>query len=695
MASSGKKPSKKGGTKHPNFGKRTHSLEGLRWQAAKRLLKRLILWGTLAVALALGWLFFTLPDIDSLNKFTKAPSIVIKAENGEIIGGYGDIYGDYVPFAELPNSLIDAVIATEDRNFYYHFGVDPIGLLRATFANIRARHVVQGGSTITQQVAKNVFLTPERSMGRKLREMLLAIKLERRYTKEDILSIYLNRVYLGAGNYGVDAAAKRYFGTSARELTLSESAILAGLLKAPSRYAPTSNPALSRQRADQVLLNMEDAGFLTKPQTEKARQELASSMSKRTRTPQSNLYFADWIVDQIPEYIGNVQEDIVVTTTFRPDLQVLADKAIADIMDKEAEKLNVSQAALLSMTPDGAVRAMIGGRSYAESQFNRTYQSLRQPGSAFKLFVYLAGLESGLTPDTLVEDKPIVIDAGVSGKWQPRNYTGKYLGTLPLREAVAESVNTVAVQVSEQAGIEHVIDVARRLGITSQLDPLHSIALGAVEVSLLELTNAYAHLAAGGDVVYPYGIVQIDTSRGEPVYRRYNNGSGKVLRPDVVGMMSEMLMGVVNHGTGGAARIGRPVAGKTGTTSDYKDAWFVGFTPDLVTGVWVGNDDNTPMKKVTGGMLPAKIWHNFMQPALASTPAHDIPTSGFVMPWQAQTLEHRPDKNPKEQEQSGELGASFWEKLLSDDSKPAKKKPSGGNKPQVEYSYPVTAPNKR
>ena len=692
-------PPKKPGKKKPavrnaNLGKRTHPVESS-WKAVRRVLFRAVLLVTLVAIIGFGWLFYTLPNIESLNQFTKAPSIVIKAENGEIIGGYGDIYGDYVPFSELPNSLIDAVIATEDRNFYYHFGVDPLGLLRATFANLRARHVVQGGSTITQQVAKNVFLTPERSFSRKLREMLLAIKLERRYTKEDILSIYLNRVYLGAGNYGVDAAAKRYFGTSARELKLSESAILAGLLKAPSRYAPTSNPVLSRQRADQVLLNMEDAGFLTKPQTEKARQELATSMNKRVRTPQSNLYFADWIVDQIPEYIGNVTEDIVVTTTFRPDMQVLADKAISDIMDKDAEKLNVSQAALLSMTPDGAVRVMIGGRSYAESQFNRTYQSLRQPGSSFKLFVYLAGLESGLTPDTIVEDKPITIDAGVSGKWSPKNYTGKYLGEIPLREAVAESVNTVAVQVSEQAGIPHVIDVARRLGITSQLDPLHSIALGAVEVSLLELTNAYAHLASGGEVVYPYGILQIDTSRGEPVYRRFNNNNGgRVLRPDVVGMMSEMLMGVVNHGTGGSARIGRPAAGKTGTTSDYKDAWFVGFTPDLVTGVWVGNDNNDPMKKVTGGMLPAKIWHNYMQPALASTPAHDIPTSGFALPWQVQTLDHRPDKAPKEEEKSGELGASFWEKLMSDD-KPKKKAPADNHKkPQIEYSYPVSGPKR-
>ncbi len=656
---------------------------------------------------ALLWLSSTLPDIESLNKFTKTPSIVIKAADGQIIGGFGDIYGDYVPFEHLPNSLVDAVIATEDRNYYYHFGIDPIGLLRATIANIRAGHVVQGGSTITQQVAKNVFLTPERSFGRKIREMLLAIKLEARYTKEDILSIYLNRVYLGAGNYGVDSASKRYFGKSARDIALSESAILAGLLKAPSRYAPTSNPKLSRERADQVLVNMEDAGFLTKSQAAKARAELASSMANRTRTPQSNLYFADWVLDQLPNYVGNLQEDIEVITTLQPELQLLADKSIAEVMDKEAAKLNVKQAALLSMSPDGAVRAMIGGRSYAESQFNRTYQSMRQPGSSFKLFVYLAGLESGLTPDTMMTDEPITIDAGVAGKWSPKNYTGKYLGTIPLREAVEQSINTVAVQVSEYAGLSRVIDVARRLGITSQLDPLHSIALGAVEVNLLELTGAYAHLAAGGRMVVPYGITHIETTRGKVIYDHAGSGiGGAVLRDDVVGMMNDMLSGVLRgQGTGGRASIGRSAAGKTGTTSDYKDAWFIGYTPDMVTGVWVGNDDNTPMKKVTGGMLPAMIWKGYMAPALQNTPARSLYISGpsssglDTLPWQSQISgqisgaaeplgvpqDVQPDAPPPP------IAPSFWEKILSDepaDAPQQKPKREKTVRDMLEYKYP-------
>ncbi len=363
----------------PRKKKQTRPGRGGSYRLRRSLLRRVIIRLMVVGFVILGWLYITLPDIDSLNRFTKAPSIVVKAENGQIIGGFGDIYGDYISFNEMPTSLVDAVIATEDRNFYHHFGVDPFGLLRAMFVDIRARHVVQGGSTITQQVAKNVFLTSERSFLRKIREMMLAIKLERRFSKQEIMSIYLNRVYLGAGNYGVDAAAHRYFGKSARDLTLSDSAILAGLLKAPSRFAPTSNPELSKKRAEQVLLNMQDAGYLTKNQCDHALAALATAMSERAPNAQSSLYFADWIADQLPEYIGNVQQDLVVTTTLSPDMQLLAEKSVTEVMDKDAASHNVSQAALVSMTPDGAIKAMIGGRSYGKSQFNRATQSLRQP----------------------------------------------------------------------------------------------------------------------------------------------------------------------------------------------------------------------------------------------------------------------------------------------------------------------------
>ncbi len=607
--------------------------------------------------------YITLPSIDDLDKFTRNQSILLKTENGEIIGSFGDIYGEFTSFAELPASLVDAVIATEDRNFYWHFGIDPLGLIRASVANFRAGRVVQGGSTITQQVAKNVFLTPERSMLRKLREMLLAFKLEYRFTKEQIMSIYLNRVYMGAGNYGVDAAARRYFNKSARELTLSESAIIAGLLKAPSRFAPTANIERSRKRAEQVLVNMREADYLTDEQTKKAIAELHKSAEKKAYTAQSNLYFADWIMDQIPEFVGNVEEDLVVITTLNPNMQLAGEKAISEIMDKESEKYNASQAALVAMTPDGAVRTMIGGRSYAESQYNRVYQALRQPGSSFKLFVYLAGLEAGYTPETIVDDQPITIPIH-RGTWQPQNYSHEYLGPIPLRQAVAESINTVAVQVSETAGRNHVIDVARRLGITSDMQPVPSIALGATEVSLLQLTAAYAHLAANGSVVQPYGIIQISTTSGTTLYQHQASSSAVVLSSDVVGMMNQMLMGVVNSGTGRGAAIGRPAAGKTGTTSDYRDAWFIGFTPNLATGVWVGNDNNTAMKKVTGGTLPAPIWRTFMQAALANEPVRNIPTVDVPsrLPWQPDMTGGQ--EHGDEGRRDVELGPTFWNKLM-------------------------------
>jgi len=676
----------------PAYPRNPSRLKRKRPSAFKRFIIKSSVVMALVIALWATWIFHSLPNIDDLNKFTKAPSIIIKSEDGTIIGSFGDIYGDYIPYHDLPASLIDAVVATEDRNFFHHFGIDPFGLARAMFANIRAHHVVQGGSTITQQVAKNVFLTPERSFNRKIKEMLLALKLEHRFSKEDILSIYLNRVYLGAGNYGVDAAAHRYFGKSGRELTLSESAVIAGLLKAPSRFAPTSNPLLSRKRAEQVIVNMEEAGYLSEQQSIRARDELVRVMNARTRASQSALYFADWILDQLPEYIGNIQQDMVVVTTLRPEWQALAEKALAEKMDKQAAEHDAGQAALVSMTPDGAIRAMIGGRSYAGSQYNRATQALRQPGSAFKLFVYLAGLESGLTPDTMVDDSPISVPIS-GGSWQPKNYTNKYLGKITLKEALTHSVNTVAVQVAEQVGLNRVIDMARRLGITSDLDPVPSIALGSTEVSLLELTSAYAHLAAGGAMVNPYGIVEIDTSAGEPLYERETSGKSMVLGSDVVGEMDEMLTNVVENGTGKAARIGRPVAGKTGTTSDYRDAWFMGFTPDLITGVWVGNDDNEPMKKVTGGMLPAEIWHDYMIAALAATPAKDIPTEGhfhFALPWQNETPqplpqpaqtpseptdaqifgtappqqpEHKDNNSGSLSDMGARLGNAFWDKL--------------------------------
>lgn len=620
------------------------------------------------------WLLLSLPSVDNLTKQKRSPSIVIKAETGEIIGSYGDVYGDFIPYKQLPGSLVKAVIATEDRNFFYHIGIDPLGIMRAMFVNMRRGKTVQGGSTVTQQLAKNLFLTPERSLSRKLREMLLAFKLEAHYSKKEILSIYLNRVYLGAGSFGVDAASKRYFGKSARALTLPESAILVGLLKAPSRYAPTSNPISARARADQVLVNMGDAGVLKDKELKIARAQLLDQLKGSKPFAQSSYYFTDWVVDELPSVVGEeLKEDVEVQTTFNPTLQRYAQEAIKKVMDERGDKMKASQAALLSVLPDGAVKAMVGGRNYGESQFNRVTQAKRQPGSSFKLFVYLTGLEGGLGPDSMVIDQPVTI-----GKWSPQNYSGTYEGEMSLRQAVAQSLNSVAVQVAVTYGLRNVVAMARSLGITSELHPDPSLALGSNEVTLLELTTAYAHMASNGLAVTPYAITKVTTKKGKIIYTRKGVDAPRVLGKDVVGMMNALLSGVVQYGTGASANIGRPMAGKTGTTSDYKDAWFMGYTPNMATGVWVGNDTPTPMKKVTGGTLPAAIWKQYMQAAVANMPALSLPLSNGgerdpeMLPWNsgesATPKTYTPD-SPEENvqsEQSGEveLGDDFWNKLM-------------------------------
>ncbi|MBV8939568.1 MAG: penicillin-binding protein 1A [Alphaproteobacteria bacterium] len=662
--------------KTPSLRARLAALRG--WLAVRG--RRMILpLAFIAVAFII-WFLLSLPDITHLDA-RKTPGVIIKAEDGRIIGSYGQAYGEFVPYRQLPATLVQALLATEDRNFFHHHGVDPLGLLRAMLANVRAGHTVQGGSTISQQLAKNLFLTPERSLLRKLREALLAFKLEQHYTKEQILSLYLNRVYLGAGNFGVEAAAHRYFNKSARDLSLSESAVLVGLLKAPSRFAPTSNPDAAKQRGEQVIANMVDAGYLSAPQAAQAKKELAQVITRTARnSAESMMYFTDWVIDQLPDFVGDVQEDLVVTATLRPELQRAGEQAIHSVMDKSADKMDASQAALLAMTPDGAIRVMIGGRNYAESPYNRAAQARRQPGSSFKLFVYLTALEGGMTPSSTVVDQPVSV-----GKWQPKNYTGGYRGEMALSEAVAQSINTVAVQLSERFGRSNVISMAHRLGLTSEMEPLPSIALGATEVSLLELTGAYAHLAADGMQVVPYGIVTIDTASGKRLYQHEPTTPLRVLSESVVAMMNSLLSGVISHGTGRAAQIGRPAAGKTGTTSDYRDAWFIGYTPDLAAGVWVGNDDNTPMRKVTGGMLPAPIWRNFMKTALANVPPHELPTSsGFwsaILPWlsspadaPAESYQPAPPApiappesarpHPAPPDAGFRLGPQFWNKLL-------------------------------
>src|SRR5215469_1755909 len=579
----------------------------------------LLLWAVILGGGVVAYFALTLPDTNQLTVAGRRPSVTILAADGSMLATFGDLFGQPLTLKEMSPWLPKAVIATEDRRFYSHFGIDPVGLLRAGFTDLRSGHVVQGGSTITQQLAKTVFLSPERNLSRKIREALLALWLERHFTKDQILEIYLNRVYLGAGTYGVDAAAHRYFGKSAAQLSLYESAVIAGLLKAPTRFNPTRDKEATATRTAQVLALMVETGAVSQQQADAA-QKSGVELSKVALTHPGIRYFADWIADQVRDFAGASDHDLRVRTTLDMRMQNAAEAAITDALNRNGLKDAVSQGALVAMTPEGAVRAMVGGRDYNESQFNRATQAQRQPGSAFKPFVYLAGIEAGLRPDDQFVDGPIQI-----GKWRPHNYTNKYLGAVSLAYALAESINTVAVQVAQRAGIPQVIAVANRLGITSDLAPDASIALGTNEVNLLELVSAYAPFANGGNGVLAYGITEITDTSGRVLYRRSGSGPGQVIPPDEVGLMDGMLAGVIARGTGKAAALPRPVAGKTGTTQDYKDAWFIGFTADLVAGIWLGNDDNTPMNKVTGGSLPASTWHAFMLTATKAVPARPLP----------------------------------------------------------------------
>lgn len=622
--------------------------------------------------IALTYYATMLPDISGLAASKEQPGVEVFAEDGSVLARYGQITGEYIPYHKLPIHLVNAVLATEDRRFFSHFGVDPRGILRAAVVNVQSGRFVQGGSTITQQLAKNVFLTPERTLSRKIQELMMAFWLEQTFSKEEILAIYLNRVYMGGGSYGVDSASRYYFDKSVAELDLVECAMLAGLLKAPSRYNPTASSKLAIQRTTQVLLNMVAAEKLSEDEAERAITKLKNGKHYlKEQAYGSERYFADWVIDQLPDYIGHVNEDVVVTTTLDGAYQKKAQAAVEQHLDeKTREERRVSQVALLAMRPDGAVVSMIGGRNYNDSQYNRAIQAKRQPGSAFKLFVYLTAMEQGYTPDMLMVDEPVQV-----GKWRPGNYDGKHRGAITLREALAQSVNTIAVKLSQYSGISAISNTARRLGIQSDMPDMPSMALGAMEVSLKELVTAYAHLAYQGRAVRPYGIIEVRRKRDKEVlYARSDRDDFSnviVVNEQNVAKMNAMLSAVVEQGTARNAAIGRPAAGKTGTTSNYKDAWFIGYTPQLVTGVWVGNDDATATKRVTGGSLPAQIWGAYMKEALAGAPTQGLPAAyvpeatDAPLPWQ-EPLRGGGD--------GYQLQPSFWDTLFGDE--------------QVEYEYP-------
>ena len=571
------------------------------------------IWLALGLSMLVAWYAWDLPDISRLETPLRRPSVELVTADGAILARYGDLHGGWVRFGDLPPHLVQAVAATEDRRFFEHHGVDPWAILRAAIVNLRAGSIRQGGSTISQQLAKNLFLTPDRTLRRKVQEALAALWLEAKFSKRQIFAIYANRVYLGAGTYGVEAASRRYFGKSVRDVTLLEAAVLAGLLKAPSRYSPARDPKAAKERALHVIRAMLNAGFLNEPDATRARRKRLVLVRS---TGSGGRYFADWALERAAGYVGRTNRDLTVVTTMNSHLQSLAEKKVEAALARGGKLGKVSQAALVALRRDGAVLAMVGGRNYAKSQFNRATQAQRQPGSAFKLFVYLAALEAGMQPDDTVLDAPINV-----GSWRPRNYDGKFHGNIALNNAFARSINSVAVRVSERVGRRRVIAAARRLGITSKLVSHPSVALGASEVTLLELVACYAAIASGGYATWPHGIAEIHDSSGTLLFRRTGSGGGKVTSPDHARALDSMLRGVIAKGTGRAAWPGRRAAGKTGTSQEFRDAWFIGYAGDLVTGVWVGNDDFSPMKRITGGGLPARLWRAFMVDALKSKAA--------------------------------------------------------------------------
>ncbi|HUO92148.1 MAG TPA: PBP1A family penicillin-binding protein [Rhizomicrobium sp.] len=583
-------------------------------------------WGMIFGLVAYSRWISQLPDIAHLLDKSSSHDITILDDKGRLIARRGLTQGALVQVSELPAYVPNAFIAIEDRRFRYHFGVDPIGTARAAIDDITVGHVAQGGSTITQQLAKNLFLDPTRTFDRKIQEALLALYLESRYSKDQILTLYLNRVYFGAGVFGIQAASERFFGKPASQLSLPEAAMLAGSVKAPARFNPQADADASIDRAGVVLDAMDDAGFISDAQRDDAK-ATRPRVAHDTGTPGSG-YFVDWVISRIPGFVGNVDEPIIVQTTFDVATQQKAERAVAQGLAREGDELHAHEAALVAMLPDGAVRALVGGRSYAESPFDRATDAQRQPGSAFKPFVYLAAFEHGATPSDVRNDEPINIRG-----WKPSDYEGHYEGEISLEHAFAKSSNSIAAQLAAEVGPRAVAATARRLGIASQLMEVPSLALGTSGVTPLELTGAYAPFANGGDGVLPYGIVRITTRSGKVLYAREGSGLGRVIESDYEDEMTQLMVATVTSGTGKAARLDeRPTAGKTGTTQDFRDAWFVGFTADLVCGVWIGNDDNTPMLHATGGGLPAHIFKAFMESAEADLPIKPLPGAPDVEP---------------------------------------------------------------
>ena len=563
----------------------------------------------------------TLPTFSELKSSPNGQMIRVHAADGTVLVSLGPSYGEWLAYDQIPQVMKDAMVSVEDKRFRAHLGVDPIGIARSAYVRVQRGHWAQGGSTITQQLARNVFLTNTRTFGRKAREWLLALAMERKFTKDQILELYLNKVYFGGGSYGIDAASRRFFGHSASNLSLPEAAVIAGLVKAPSRYSPTADAEAAIGRSGVVLNAMVENGKITPAEAadaERVKVRLAEDANEN-----SVRYFTDWALPQLETLIDETVQPLDVWTTLDPGMQKAAQASI------RANAPGNAQAALVSLDRDGAIRAMVGGKDYVTSIYNRATQATRQPGSAFKLFVYLSALEAGYKPDDTVVDEPVTI-----GGWSPRNSNGRYAGPINLRTAFTYSVNTIAAKIGQDVGTTTIADMARRFGITTPINTQPSMVLGTSDVRLIDMTRAFASVAAKGIAIAPYGITKVTTTGGRLLYKHETDTSRVLVAPWVAAEMTDLMQSAVSVGTGRAAQIGRPVAGKTGTTSSNKDGWFLGFSSGLTTGVWMGRDDARAVPGLQGGTAPARAFAAFMRVAVAKRPVEPFETEVKLPEWQ-------------------------------------------------------------
>jgi len=612
-----------------------------------------------ALAIAVYVAKSQLPSFEELKSSPNGQMIRVHAADGSVIVSMGPSYGEWLPYGRIPRVMRDATVAVEDRRFYQHPGVDPVGILRSVMIRYERGRWIQGGSTITQQLARNVFLNNQKKFGRKFREWILALALERKFSKDQVLELYLNKVYYGGGAYGIDAASRKFFGHGAGDLSLAEAAVIAGLVKAPSNYSPTADAQAAVGRAGVVLDSMVRYGAITQAQADDADPKTL----KLAPEPRQNSarYFTDWALPQLDTLIDETEAPLDVWTTLDLGMQRDADAAI------RANAPAGAQGALVSLDRDGAVRAMVGGKDYVSSIYNRATQAQRQPGSSFKLFVYLAALEAGHKPEDSVVDEPVTIDG-----WSPRNDSRRNSGAVTLRTAFAYSLNTIAAKLGQEVGFTTVADMARRFGITTPVNTHPSMVLGTSDVRLIDMTRAFASVAAKGVAVTPYGITRV-TANGQEIYRHEVDRSRVLVAPYVAAEMTDLLQTAVNTGTGRAAQIGRPVAGKTGTTTSSKDGWFLGFSSGLTTGVWMGRDDARPIAGLHGGTAPARAFAAFMKPATASRPIEQFETQVTLPEWQLE---------PDEETYFGQPDAETGGQMVDENGNPIPQPQAEDQQPQ-------------